>query len=598
MSHLHDYIINSAREYLNYLEEYNLGIEKIKIFKATLCFKTTTNTPIISSESTEQCNTIVLVLEQSLFATDYLQLYIGNAAIDLDSIEKKNYNELTRTLSITFEENTLQKKIRNIESKANISISSNNILQYLNLFVDLKFLVKNILSFCQQKLHLALPSAKPIALKISLDSMVSNEQKEAIKGIFSHPISYIWGISGSGKTQIVLFSCLLNIISQQKRALILAPTNTALEQIFISLIKKCDAKGILRSRFLRLGMPSNDFLQHYPEVCLQSDDEESDKKNLKQKDTMLFATQNLKERLQDCYVVGLTLDSFVKRYQILSMLDFVHIFLDECAFSPLIKIIPPLHLNIPLTLLGDHKQLMPICLMNEAIIKSQKHSVCLWSLSTLFLESMLQNHIDLHHTNNHDSIQFQKIAHYKLTTTHRYGNNLAQILDKYIYHNGLQGRGATTEVYYIDSKSYGEKHQYGVSQHNESIAEANAIVNIIRDFRDYGVLTPFRDQQKLLIAKGIPRNHVFTIHKSQGKEFDTIIFSPVKFSKYMTDSYNQSALFTLNVAISRLKRELILVCDYDFWIRRSGQLICSLLQIAKPYNQRTSQIHKAENLPF
>ncbi|RDU70724.1 hypothetical protein CQA66_07750 [Helicobacter aurati] len=584
MSTLHDYIIKSAQDYLAYLEENNLGREEIKITKAIIHSKNIPHSE--NPQETRQQNTLILSLEQPLLAVDYLQLSIGSTSIDLDSYEKKHYNELTRTLHIPLTDTTLQTALHLLEQESDMNLSNtntldNNIAKYLKLFVDLKFLVSNILSFCQQKLHLALPSQKPLSLTIPLDSYINVQQQKALKGIFSSPMSYIWGISGSGKTQVVLFFALLNIIMQQKKALILAPTNTALEQIFTALITKCDVKGIAREKFLRLGMPSHDFLQHYPEVCIHTDEEESKQAE----STKLFASPNLKDRLQECLVIGLTLDSFVKRYQILSTLNFAHIFLDECAFSPLIKLIAPLQLNIPLTLLGDHKQLMPICLMDTKTISAEKHEVCLWNLNALFIESLLRDHTGLHHAHNHDEITFQNIAHYKLTVTHRYGNNLAQILDGHVYCNGLQGKGEQTEIYFIDSKQYGKPYHYATSSNNENIAEANAIMTIINDFADYAVLTPFRDQQKLLLRKGVPRNRVFTIHKSQGKEFDCIIFSPVKFSMFMTNSMNKGALFALNVAISRLKKKLIIVCDYNFWLQKKGQLIASLLQIAKPYNK-------------
>ncbi|STQ86000.1 hypothetical protein LS73_002330 [Helicobacter muridarum] len=580
MSNLHEYIIKSAQSYLTYLEDNNLGTEEIKIAKATLH---SINMLDKHSKDIHKKYVLTLSLEQQIIATDYLQLYIDSLMIDLDLIEEKNYNERTHTLDIIFDNSNLQEETKEkfcklLEDSNNILLH-NNIANHTKLFVDLKFLVKNILSFCCQELNLCLPNTRPLELKIKLESYINNEQKNAIEGIFNNPISYIWGISGSGKTQVVLFSCLLNIITQNKKALILAPTNTALEQIFTALINKCDTKGIARTKFLRLGMPSSEFLSHYPEVCIQGDDEDSKKES-----TRLFNIPNLKDRLAECLIIGLTLDSFIKRYQILSTLDFAHIFLDECAFSPLIKLIAPLQLNTPITLLGDHKQLMPICLMDNNTITTKNNEVCLWSLNALFIESMLNNHDKLHLANNHDEILFKDIANYKLTITHRYGDNLAQILDRYVYHNNLRGVGKETQIYFIDSKVYGQGYSYIASSNNESLAEANAILSIARNLGEYAVITPFKDQQKLLVRKGLQRSRVFTIHKSQGKEFDCIVFSPVKFSKFMTNSMYKSALFSLNVAISRLRQSLIIVCDYDFWVKKQGQLISSLLQIAKPYH--------------
>lgn len=577
MKELQQYLIQGATSYLEYLENSNQGIEEISILNVRMT----------------SYNTLLLGLERVLISTDFLQLHIKDFIIDVDTIEEKSFNELTKILKLCFQDLLLEKLVKHFTQEADKDINIHSILayllgdnyknqvpKYLRIFSDLKFLVKNIRDFCMQdSLHLKLPKQKPIPLKISLDSYINQEQKEAIKGIFTHSISYVWGISGSGKTQVVLFNCLLNIITQNKKALILAPTNTALEQIFIALIKQGDKKGLQRHRFLRLGMPSSDFLQHFPEVCIQTDDKEENEI------ASLFKPQTLKERLQDCLVVGVTLDSFVKRYNQLCDLDFAHIFLDECAFSPLIKLIAPLTLNLPITLLGDHKQLMPICLMSENLIYEKHHCVCVWNLNTLFLEALFQTHNTLYQRHNYDDIEFNAISHYKLTTTHRYGNNLAQVLNKHVYNNGLCGVGMPTEIYYVNSTKFGQSYTYNKQNpSNENIGEANAIILLTRTLMDnYAVLTPFRDQQKLLIKKGINKNNVFTIHKSQGKEFDTIVLSPVKYSKNMTDSNNRSALFALNVAVSRLKKRLIIVCDYSFWINRQTQFIAALLNHAKPY---------------
>ncbi len=600
MQPLQSYLLQGATSYLEFLEQTNQGIEEIHILRIRM----------------EKYDTLLLELDRMLFGTDYLQVYIQDFIIDIDSFEEKSFNEPTKTLRLKFSDSLLTTLLdETTQNNKEVKLSKDSIISYLlgdnykkevpkhlRIFNDLKFLVKNIRDFLNKdSLKLALPTTKPIELKITLDSHISKEQQEAIKGIFTHPISYVWGISGSGKTQVVLFNCLLNLITQNKKTLILAPTNTALEQIFIALITQGDRKGLPRYKFLRLGMPSSDFLQNFPDVCLQADEKDS-KEELESNNELqsLFKPQTLKERLQECLVIGVTLDSFVKRYAQLCELEFSHIFLDECAFSPLIKLIAPLTLNTPITLLGDHKQLMPICHMQDSDIQTKHFEVCVWSLNTLFLEILFNNHAILHAQHNYDDITFNSIAHYKLTTTHRYGNNLAHVLDRHVYHNGLNGKGLPTEIYYIDSTSFGPNYEYNAQNNrNESMGEANAITALTQILIDeYAILTPFRDQQKLLISKRIPKHSVFTIHKSQGKEFDTIIFSPVKFSKYMTDSYNKAALFALNVAVSRLKKKLIIVCDYSSWIRRQGQFITALLQNAKPYPLSHRQPIKPSELPF
>lgn len=51
---------------------------------------------------------------------------------------------------------------------------------------------------------------------------------------------------------------------------------------------------------------------------------------------------------------------------------------------------------------------------------------------------------------------------------------------------------------------------------------------------------------------------------------------------WFTDSRNlkSKGLNLLNTAVSRAKKELIIVCDYDFWRAQNGQFLQGLLQQA------------------
>ena len=231
METLQQYCITSAKHYLEYLEKYNLGLEEIKILDAKLLHN----------------KTLLLVLEKPLLSTDYLQLCIGTFILDIDSVADKSFNNVTHVLQLQLSHDIMAISPNNIElsyctdnpssleshDKQEITYQDMPFLEILDndskwqynlrLFVDLKFLVKNIYDFCKHdSFRFAFPTKKPIQFTLPFDSHVSEEQQNAIKGIFSHSISYIWGISGSGKTQIVLFHALLNLIKQNKKAHTLA----------------------------------------------------------------------------------------------------------------------------------------------------------------------------------------------------------------------------------------------------------------------------------------------------------------------------------------------------------------------------------------
>jgi ATP-dependent exoDNAse (exonuclease V) alpha subunit len=76
-----------------------------------------------------------------------------------------------------------------------------------------------------------------------------------------------------------------------------------------------------------------------------------------------------------------------------------------------------------------------------------------------------------------------------------------------------------------------------------------------------------------------------TIHGSQGQEFETVILSPVTLHYHLTNSKNPAALHALNVAVSRAKGRIVLVCDYAFWMKQKGQFLSALLRECEPLGQ-------------
>ncbi len=66
--------------------------------------------------------------------------------------------------------------------------------------------------------------------------------------------------------------------------------------------------------------------------------------------------QTLEQRMEGALVVGMTLDAYIGRLKD-APLHFDHVFLDEAAYAPLIKTLTLFRQGVPVTFLGDHKQL-------------------------------------------------------------------------------------------------------------------------------------------------------------------------------------------------------------------------------------------------
>lgn len=554
-------LLRSAKSYYEYLDSNNLGLDEIRIVRAVF-----------------ENDIVLLQLSRKLFSQEGLILEFGEQRFELAEHCDMSFDQDKLILEIA-PNFALLNALQNLFTKTpkTKQQTKQNTPIPFRLFSDLKFLVKNVAEFiAKHQDSLSLPSKKPLSLK-EIPPYLNDYQKQALQMVFDKPLSYVWGPPGSGKTQVVLFESLLWYAKNGLRTCVLAPTNSALEQIFSTLIENFKKHNFELSNLLRIGMPTQKFLRLYPECC------DPNLVNKKNASSLFIQGISLKNRLKESLIVGLTLDGFIKRFDSLGV-EFEHFFLDECAFAPLAKACTLCTQNVPISLFGDHKQLMPICEMPPKDIAKQKE-VNLWNLSALFMEEFLnKNPLALL---NKNPTQTPNITHIStLRYTHRYGDNLAKILDTHIYGIGLQGQERQMEILCLDC---GKKSELDcMVSMNEVQGVVKLYTHLMRQSKDkanfsVGIITPFVRQKKELLRL-LPSAEISTIHGSQGREWETVIFSPVGLHYHLTDSKQINALFGLNVAISRIKKQLFIVCDRGFWQTQREQFLTQLLHQAQILN--------------
>ena len=291
-------------------------------------------------------------------------------------------------------------------------------------------------------------------------------------------------------------------------------------------------------------------------------------------------SQSVASRLADCFVVAATVDGYISKVSDNDAFQPVHIFLDEAAYCPLIKCATLLSAGVPLTLLGDHKQLPPVCEASQGFLKVlENESVCLWAQSALFVDEIFDKSMSAlsFEYQNTDDPQFCKLAKYDLLQTFRFGNELAHVLAHFVYTCDFCGNpNVNTGIYYlpVHRPSAHDK----TKRQNKS--ECLAIQSILQSasFQNYAVLTPYRGQRELLSRKYVSPDDVFTIHGSQGREWETVILSVVETTRHWFLSP-----VLINTAVSRAKKRLIIVCDAEYWKWRENHIIGGLLSVATPY---------------
>jgi len=311
-----------------------------------------------------------------------------------------------------------------------------------------------------------------------------------------------------------------------------------------------------------------------------------------EKDYEILRAMRIEERINNCSITGMTLDSYIGRFLDVKI-NFSSIFLDEAGYVPLIKAMTLFSHRCGITLLGDHKQLPPICEFDNI---NDIHGFCrlLWAKPSIFSEMVLSQDEEycLNSAENNDCPEFKYIKETMLTESHRFGVNLCDLLDKLIYNIGYRSAlDDDIELFYIDAPNP------IVRDCRKNVNECKEISEILAgDYidEDYCILAPYRDQVVLLqqnLQNVRMEERILTIHASQGREWDTVILSVVDGSTigpWFTNSNDpiSQGLYVLNTAISRARKKLIIVCDTHYWLSKQDaerQLISSLIEISKRF---------------
>lgn len=255
-----------------------------------------------------------------------------------------------------------------------------------------------------------------------------------------------------------------------------------------------------------------------------------------------------------------------------------HVFLDEAGYTCLAKGMVSFACGAPVTFLGDHKQLPPVCEMDR--ITPEYSPVCLWALPVAYYSELVDgNFNNLYHRcycMNYAPL-FQGIEYKALNTSYRFGEGLAKVLAKHIYTNQFHGVANTPfEIQIIDAPFLPGPDPRSNRSETDAI---RAYLQTNPDL-DVAILTPYRNQVKLL-RKTLPRDYrdnILTVHRSQGCEWDTIIFSVTDSpNPFFTHSDLPIGRSIINTAVSRAKRRLVIVCDVATWSVKNNQMITELI---------------------
>ena len=512
---------------------------------------------------------------------------------------------------------------------------------------DLRFLVKRVQKWYEKYgAEVSLPH--PAVLKgedmPDITLRPSREQEEAIHTALTFPFTYVWGAPGTGKTRMVLASCVISCLKRGERVLVAAPTNNALEQTLFGLLPVLEREGIaLSGGAVRLGSPSDEFRDAYPGLCeyqalngvtlrynleinrleLEQVDLErqlADLKNAKSPnkkkdfpriegadgsaikerlnairkrikflevrlDRIRMAPFPIMETIDEFRLCAATMDGCIRCMFPGCGFDPDHIFLDEAGYCSLIKGLTLTAWHCPVTFLGDHMQLPPVFELDFRDIKAHP-SLSLWALSALFADAAFRVSVNdmASALFTQSSPPFVSLVKCDLNQTHRFGPSLADVLARTVYSPLFrEDPDADTRILavHVRDPKRGKR---------RSMGEAAACARYLNLFpgESVGIITPYIGQLRLL-RRSMKKmfedasEDILTVHGSQGREWDTVIFSAVDtVDMYFTDSSRSVGRRVINTAVSRARKKLVIICDAEYWLRQKDQMLCRLIEQAEP----------------
>ncbi len=306
--------------------------------------------------------------------------------------------------------------------------------------------------------------------------------------------------------------------------------------------------------------------------------------------SLLEGIENEIRRLQplpddEILLYGYTLDALASQEP---SNKFAHIFLDEACYSCIAKAALVFLYKAPVTFLGDHMQLPPVSEIDNKDLNIKKYSPCfVWAQNGIYSADLFNFDYDKmfkayrHHSLNPPS----HLSVSSLNETYRFGAKLSNVLNSYIYKNGFRsGINIETSIKVINAP-----YKRGLKKH-ENVSEAQKIKSYLEKAKpsNYVVLSPYKHQAEYLkrfLKSVLSSDNILTVHKSQGQEWDTVILSVTDLPEgfLVAATKFNIAKQVLNTAISRAKKELIIVCDCSAWQTNPNELITELIKIGTPY---------------
>lgn len=471
---------------------------------------------------------------------------------------------------------------------------------------------------------------------LNIPSSFNENQQQAISRGVNNAIHIIWGPPGTGKTH-TMAQIIVQHIKKYRSCLLLSASNVAVDQLLKAVIEQIEHDdddddeiiryGIPQDRSLDIYTPRNRFFAKNPDL-LKRFDELNNKRTQLQR-MILYealhsknrgftekiaqthkAIQNIQTELErieqeqvshevssiieDSICIATTLASLFVT-PMLHQLLFDAVFIDEISMVPLLYILAGAGMSSEyLTLAGDPKQLPPI-------YQSEYHLTRKWIGTNLY------EYLNIEKPKEHPDVTF-------LNEQYRMQSQISELVSELSYHGQLHRHHSLQQdanIYVVsvekmNSDEYTQGSYYSVAEKSYYFPLSAFLISNFVIVKSHLqaiptlLLSPFRAQEKLLskLCQDLPIKEVSssTIHRSQGSEKETVFLDLTIHDPQTAHQFFQNvetAKKLLNVAISRAKFNLVILCNFDMLsaLGRRDEYYLDFSKQLNPYKEKSTEVY-------
>lgn len=231
--------IESAKIYSEYLRQNAKGMERISVRKVEFVD-----------------NFVQLSVHSFIRFPEKIEIEINGTHYDRRDIRVVQFDQEANTI-LLLPKITLKQLFYKAEAKD------------IKVVVDLREQVTQVGRWFERlNGELCLPDqVSELDFELEYGGNLSEKQKKMEDGVFQHPFTFLWGERGAVKTFAVLADCIVNYVRNEKKVLITAPTNEALDRTLSYVLEILKREHFPLKRVLRLGLPTQKFAKRYHDAC-------------------------------------------------------------------------------------------------------------------------------------------------------------------------------------------------------------------------------------------------------------------------------------------------------------------------------------------